>query len=89
METDEDLLGGLDFLPDGLRTQISTVNGYPTVTRTGESSVPGLYFTGAPTAVSIGPSSRFIAGTHKLSATLAQAAARRAKTATRVSTTGS
>jgi FAD-dependent urate hydroxylase len=79
----------LNFLPEDLRAQISTVNGYPTVTRTGESSVPGLYFTGAPTAVSIGPSSRFIAGTHNLSATLARAAARRAKTATRVSTTGS
>ena len=79
----------LDFLPDGLRSQISTVNGYPTVARTGESSVPGLYFVGAPTAVSIGPSSRFIAGTHNLSAKVAQAVARHAKGAPRVSRIGS
>ena len=47
--------------------------------RAGESSVPGLYFVGAPTAVSMGPSSRFIAGTHNLAGRLAQSAARRAK----------
>jgi FAD-dependent urate hydroxylase len=79
----------LDFLPDGLRTQISTVNGYPTVARTGESSVPGLYFVGAPTAVSVGPSARFIAGTHNMAAKVAQAVAHRAKAAPRVSRTGS
>jgi hypothetical protein len=56
-----------------------TVNGYPAVTRAGESSVPGLYFVGAPTAVSVGPSARFIAGTHNLSAKLARAVVRRAK----------
>jgi hypothetical protein len=74
----------LAFLPDDLRARISTVNGYPEVTRVGESSVPGLYFVGAPTAVSIGPSARFIAGTHKMSAKLARAVAGRAKASTRV-----
>jgi FAD-dependent urate hydroxylase len=69
----------LSFLPDDLRAKISTINRYPAVTRAGESSVPGLYFVGAPTAVSIGPSARFIAGTHNMSAKLAQAVARRSK----------
>jgi FAD-dependent urate hydroxylase len=71
-------LARLPFLPEGLRARIATVKGYPAVNRTGESSVPGLYFVGAPTAVSIGPSARFIAGTHTISAKLARAVARRA-----------
>jgi thioredoxin reductase len=72
-------LARLPFLPEGLRAKIVTVNGYPAVTRAGESSVPGLYFVGAPTAVSVGPSARFIAGTHNMSAKLARALARRAQ----------
>ena len=72
-------LARLPFLPEGLRAKIVTVNGYPAVTRAGESSVPGLYFVGAPTAVSVGPSARFIAGTHNMSAKLARAVARRAQ----------
>jgi thioredoxin reductase len=69
----------LAFLPEQLRVQIATINGFPVVSRNGESSVPGLYFTGAPTAVSLGPSSRFMAGTHNLASRLAQSVARRAK----------
>ena len=75
-------LARLAFLPAGLRAKIATVNGYPNVTRVGESSVPGLYFVGAPTAVSIGPSARFIAGTHNMSAKLARAVAHRSKAGT-------
>jgi len=74
-------LARLPFLPEGLRGRIATVNGYPAVSRVGESSVPGLYFVGAPTAVSIGPSARFIAGTHTISAKLARAVAGRSKAA--------
>ena len=74
-------LARLPFLPEGLRARITTINGYPEVSRAGESSVPGLYFAGAPTAVSIGPSARFIAGTHTISAKLARAVARRSKAA--------
>jgi hypothetical protein len=51
------------------------------VSRNGETSVPGLYFAGAPTVLSIGPSARFIAGTHTLSALLAKSVARRARAA--------
>jgi thioredoxin reductase len=70
----------LPFLPDGLRAGISTLNGYPVVSRGGESSVPGLYFAGAPAAVSLGPSVRFIAGTHTSVRQLARSvAAGRAK----------
>ncbi len=72
-------LARLAFLPEQLRVQIDTINGFPVVSRNGESSVPGLYFTGAPTAVSLGPSSRFMAGTHNLAGRLAQSVARRAK----------
>ncbi len=72
-------LARLPFLPEGLRARIATVKGYPAVSRAGETSVPGLYFVGAPTAVSIGPSARFIAGTHTMSAKLARAVACRSK----------
>jgi hypothetical protein len=65
----------LPFLPERLRTRIATVNGFPVVSRVGESTVPGLYFVGAPAAVSNGPSTRFIAGTHNMAARLARAAA--------------
>ena len=67
----------LPFLTDGLRTRIATVNGCPVVSRAGESTVPGLYFVGAPTAVSLGPSARFIAGTHNTASKVARSVARR------------
>jgi thioredoxin reductase len=54
----------LSFLPDSLRAGITTLNSYPVVSRSGQSSVPGLYFAGAPAAVSLGPAERFIGGTH-------------------------
>jgi FAD-dependent urate hydroxylase len=66
----------LPFLPEGLRAGITTLGGYPVVSRAGESSVPGLYFAGAPAAVSLGPSVRFIAGTHNSARQLARQLAR-------------
>jgi FAD-dependent urate hydroxylase len=68
----------LPFLPDALSSAIKTINGHPVVSRVGETSVPGLYFAGAPTVISLGPSSRFVAGTHTLSEPLARSVARRA-----------
>lgn len=68
-------LSRLDFLPETLRDSIVTVNGYPLVSRDGLSTVPGLYFAGAHTAVSLGPSTRFIAGTHNVAARLASSLA--------------
>lgn len=72
-------LDRLPFLPEHLRSVITTVNNHPVVSRSGETSVPGLYFAGAPTVISIGPSARFVAGTFTLSALLAKSAARRAR----------
>jgi FAD-dependent urate hydroxylase len=72
-------LARLPFLPEPLRLAVETLNGHPVVSRAGQSSVPGLYFAGAPTVLSIGPSARFIAGTHSLCAVLARSVARRAR----------
>ena len=69
----------LAYLPEELRTRIATFSGYPILTRAGESTVPGLYFTGAPAAFSLGPSMRFIAGTHNVASQLARSVVRRAK----------
>jgi thioredoxin reductase len=73
----------LPFLPEHLRAVIKTVNGHPVVSRSGETSVPGLYFAGAPTVVSNGPSARFVAGTFTLSALLAKSVARRGQGGTK------
>jgi hypothetical protein len=72
-------LGRLAFLPSALRARIATLNGYPVVSRAGESTVPGLYFAGAMTAVSLGPSTRFIAGTHNTVRQLARSVAGRSR----------
>ena len=76
-------LARLPFMPESLRLNVKTLNGQPLVSRVGETSVPGLYFTGAPTVLSIGPSSRFIAGTHTLTALLTRSVARRARSGKR------
>jgi len=65
----------LTFLDQALRSGIKRVNGFPELSRAGESSVPGLYFTGAPAAVSLGPSMRFLAGTHNVGASVARSVA--------------
>jgi FAD-dependent urate hydroxylase len=72
-------LARLPFLPDSLRSAITTINGYPVLSRTGRSSVPGLYFAGAPAGLSLGPSIRFIAGTHNLAEPMARSLARAAR----------
>jgi len=69
----------LSFLPEGLKKRIATTGGYPVVNRAGESTVSGLYFAGALTAASLGPSTRFIAGTHNTASQLAQSVAHRVK----------
>jgi FAD-dependent urate hydroxylase len=72
-------LARLAYLPDDLRARIATRGGYPVLTRAAESTVPGLYFAGAPAAFGLGPSMRFIAGTHNLAGHLTQSVVRRAK----------
>ena len=69
----------LTFLPQALQARIATLNGFPVISRGGESTVPGLYFAGAPAAVGLGPSMRFLAGTHHAAGQLARSVARRSK----------
>jgi FAD-dependent urate hydroxylase len=70
----------LPFLAPSFTSTIKTLNGHPVVNRAGETSVPGLYFAGAPTVLFIGPSARFVAGTHTLAAQLARSVAHQART---------
>ncbi len=54
----------LPFLEPVVLKRVATVTGFPVVSRAGESTLTGLYFSGASTAASLGPSMRFLAGTH-------------------------
>jgi len=54
----------LDYLTPSLRTDIKLIAGAPVLNRYLESNVPGLFFTGALAAPSLGPLMRFVAGTH-------------------------
>ena len=65
----------LAYLPPELQARIATFSGYPVLTRAGESTVPGLYFVGAPAAFGLGPSMRFIAGTHNVARQLVRSVA--------------
>jgi len=71
----------ISFLPSDLRSEISTLGNYPVVSKVGESSARNLYFAGAPAAANIGPSMRFIAGTHNQARPLARKLASRARSA--------
>jgi FAD-dependent urate hydroxylase len=71
-------LARLAYLPPELQARITTFGGYPVLNRAGESTVPGLYFVGAPAAFSLGPSMRFIAGTHNVACQLVRSVAGRA-----------
>jgi len=74
-------LARLPFLPDSLRLRVATFMNYPVLSRAGESSVPGLYFAGAAAAGSLGPSMRFVAGTHNIARVMADRMARCARAA--------
>jgi FAD-dependent urate hydroxylase len=50
------------FLAPSLTARIRRAGGYPVLRRGMESSVPGLFFVGAPAAWSFGPIMRFVAG---------------------------
>jgi hypothetical protein len=66
----------LPFLSPEILAGLATRVNCPEVNRSGESSVPGLYFAGAHTMASHGPGVRFIAGTHYTAAQLARSVAR-------------
>jgi cation diffusion facilitator CzcD-associated flavoprotein CzcO len=63
-----------DFLPAEIVQAVRTVNGYPVLNARFESTMPGLYFVGAPAAYSFGPLCRFVAGTQYTARTLARPA---------------
>jgi thioredoxin reductase len=69
----------LSFLSEEIQAALVTRVNYPVVNRAGESTVPGLYFAGAHTTVSLGPGVRFIAGTHHTAAHTAQSVARKVR----------
>jgi thioredoxin reductase len=69
----------LSFLSEEIQAALVTRANCPRVNRAGESSLPGLYFAGAHTMVSLGPGVRFISGTHATAAQLAKAVIRRAR----------
>jgi hypothetical protein len=54
----------LTFLDPSLRLSLKVAGGAPVLDHSFESSVPGLYFTGALAAPSFGPGMRFVSGTH-------------------------
>ncbi|UNO41288.1 FAD-dependent oxidoreductase [Streptomyces sp. MST-110588] len=66
-------LAALDFLGQGLRTEIAVGAGGPRLDAGFRSSVPGLYFTGLAAAASFGPVMRFVCGTDFASGRLARA----------------
>jgi FAD-dependent urate hydroxylase len=76
----------LSFLSEEIQAGLVTRANCPVVNRAGESAVPGLYFAGAHTMVSLGPGVRFISGTHHTAAHIARSVARRARGRTGLST---
>lgn len=61
------------FLGPALLARVRCVEGYPVLDGGFQSSVPGLYFVGAPASYSFGPLVRFVAGTEFTVRTLARA----------------
>jgi hypothetical protein len=72
----------VSFLSGEIQAAIKKRINCPLVNRAGESTVPGLYFAGVNTAVSLGPGVRFISGTHATVAQLARSVGRRVRRGT-------
>jgi thioredoxin reductase len=69
----------LTYLSEEIQAGLTTRGNCPLVNRAGESTIPGMYFAGAITSVSLGPGVRFISGTHQTAPQLAKSVARRAR----------
>jgi cation diffusion facilitator CzcD-associated flavoprotein CzcO len=69
-------LGALGFLSPELRARLTRSGGSPWLDRGFQSSVPGLYFTGLPSAATFGPLMRFVCGTSFASPRVAEAVRR-------------
>ena len=50
------------FLAGEVAAELAVADGYPVLGSGLESSIPGLYFVGAPAAYSFGPIMRFVVG---------------------------
>ncbi len=68
-------LGALGFLSPELRARLTRTGGSPWLDRRYAASVPGLYFTGLPSAAVFGPLMRFVCGTRFASPRIAAAVA--------------
>ena len=69
----------LDFLSDGLRSEIRTHALMPVLSGSFESSVPGLYFVGPPAVNTFGPLMRFMVGAEYVAPVVARHLARKAQ----------
>jgi thioredoxin reductase len=69
----------LTYLSQEIQAGLTTRGNCPLVNRAGESTIPGMYFAGALTSVSLGPGVRFISGTHQTAPQLAKSVARCAR----------
>jgi len=61
------------FLPPAILGRVRRVDGYPVLSTGFETTLPGLYVIGAPSAWSYGPLMRFVAGSEFAAPTLARA----------------
>jgi cation diffusion facilitator CzcD-associated flavoprotein CzcO len=66
----------LQFLSPDIRSKVKTVEGAPALSRSFESSVPGLYFTGIAAANTFGPVMRFAFGDGFTARTITRALAK-------------
>jgi len=69
----------LTFFSDGLRSAIRTHAKMPVLSKTFESSVPGLYFVGPPAVNTFGPLMRFMVGSQYVAPRVARDLARKAR----------
>jgi thioredoxin reductase len=69
----------LTFFSDGLRSSIRTHAKMPVLSKTFESSVPGLYFVGPPAVNTFGPLMRFMVGSQYVAPRVARELARKAR----------
>ncbi|MGH4007102.1 MAG: FAD-dependent oxidoreductase [Pseudonocardiaceae bacterium] len=70
-------LEALGYLGSELRAMLARTEGAPRLDASFQSSVPGLYFTGLPSAATFGPVLRFVCGTEFASPRVAAAVAQR------------
>lgn len=75
-------VASIDYLSQELRAAVARVpgSGAPRLSRSFESSVPGLYFVGLASAATFGPLQRFVHGTHFAAQTVSRAVVQAAQT---------